>query len=58
MPEPTSQQFDVHLFPVVHLKVSGVHATSPQAAIEKALEQTDLHAQFAGVGEYAEELAL
>ena len=58
MPEPTSQQFDVHLFPVVRMKVSGVHATSHQAAIEKALEQTDLHARLVSTGgEYAELLS-
>ena len=58
MTDSVSQQFDVHLFPVVRLKVSGVHATSPQAAIEKALEQMDLHAYLANIGgEYAEELS-
>ena len=55
---PDRQRFDVHLFPVVRLQVSGVEAGSPQAAIEKALEQTDLHSRFAGDdGEYAEELS-
>ena len=55
---PDQQRFDVHLFPVVRLRVPGVEAESPQAAIEKALEQTDLHSRFAGDdGEYAEELS-
>ncbi|HSG70753.1 MAG TPA: hypothetical protein VLA12_10085 [Planctomycetaceae bacterium] len=50
--------FDVHLFPVVRIKVSGVAATSQREAIETALVQTDLHAHFSDSdGEFAEELS-
>jgi len=59
MPEPAiPQKFDVHLFPVVRLKASGVAAASLRKAIDEALAQTDLYAELAGPDrEYAEELS-
>ena len=60
MPEPSPQQqrFNVHLYPVVRLVVSGVEAASHQDAVEKAIEQTDLCTRFASAdGEYAEEIS-
>jgi len=52
------QRFNVHLYPVVRLAVSGVEAVSHQEAISKSLERTDLFARFASAdGEYAEEIS-
>jgi hypothetical protein len=57
---PQARVFDVHLFPVVRLKASGVMAASHEQAIEKALEQVvpELPARLANSGiEYAEEVS-
>ena len=55
---PIPEQFDVHVFAVVRLKVAGVEATSHRKAIETALSKTDLSDCFAGPeSEYAEELS-
>lgn len=52
------QQYDVHLFPVVRIKVSGVAAASQREAIDAALAQTDLYAHFnRSECEFAEELS-
>jgi hypothetical protein len=50
-------QFDVHLYPVVRVKVAGITADSPQAAIQQALSQTDLYAACEAGGEFAEEVS-
>jgi hypothetical protein len=52
--------YDVHLFPVVRIKVSGIEAASHREAIERALERvgSNLPAQLARAGaEYAEEIS-
>jgi hypothetical protein len=41
-------QFDVHIYAVVRVKVSGIEAESQQDAIKKAEDATDLHAMFRG----------
>ena len=57
---PAPHVFDVHLFPVVRLKISGVQAASHVEAIERALEQVEpeLEGRCARAGvEYAEEIS-
>jgi hypothetical protein len=52
--------YDVHLFPVVRLKVSGVQAASHVEAIERTLEKVgpELEGRFASAGvEYAEAIS-
>ena len=50
--------FDVHLFPVVRIKVPGIEATSHIAAIEQAIAQIDLYVECESTNfEYAEELS-
>ena len=56
----TPLTFDVHLFPVVRLKVPGVLASSHVEAVERALEQVGAELQecLASSGvEYAEEIS-
>lgn len=55
--------FDVHVYPVARMKITGIEAYSPEAAIKRA-EQTDFHELLKNepkVGspdiEYAEEIA-
>ena len=36
MADPPHQQFDVHVFPVIRWKLSGVSASSPEEAIQLA----------------------
>jgi hypothetical protein len=49
--------FDVHLYAVVRLKVTGVEADSPQNAARKAERMVNLHDAVAGgETEYAEEI--
>ncbi len=56
--DPKPKMFDVHLFPVVRIKVSGVEATSHVEAVEQAVAQIDLHAECESTNfEYAEELS-
>ena len=38
-----TNRYDVHLFAIVRVKVSGVEAESQQAAIAKTVEGVDLH---------------
>lgn len=50
-------KYDVHLYAVVRVKVSGVEACSMENAIEKAEGATPLHQMFdRGDMEYAEEI--
>lgn len=50
-------EYDVHLYPVVRVKVAGVEAESPEEAARKAEESLDLHALLShGVVEYADDL--
>ena len=56
----TLTAYDVHLFAVVRVKVAGVTARSPQAAVEAAREQAapSFYDRFdAPDGDYAEELS-
>lgn len=52
-------KYDVHLFPIVRVKVHGVEAGSQEEAIKKAEESTDFDDLFnkAPDIEYAEEVA-
>ena len=52
-------KYDVHLFPIVRVKVHGVEAGSQEEAIKKAEESTDFDNLFnkAPDIEYAEEVA-
>ena len=53
-----AKMFDVHLFPVLQIKVPGVEATSHIAAVEQAVAQTDLYAECESTKfEYAEEFS-
>ena len=50
--------FNVHLFPVVRIKVSSVEAPSHIEAVEQAVAQTDLYSECESTNfEYAEELS-
>ena len=58
MTEPAEVPYDVHLFPVVRLKVAGIRAASHEAAIELAIQQSadELPRRFtAPDSEYSEE---
>ena len=59
--QPDSQSlYDVHLFPVVRIKVSGIAATSHREAIEKACVATvpELYQRFETKdGDFAEEIS-
>jgi len=53
------KRYDVHIYPVVRVKVSGVEAESQVEAIRKAEEMTDFHRLFdreANGIEYAEDI--
>ena len=54
------KRYDVHLFPVIHLKVPATEAVSPRAAIELALQRTlpDLPDRLGQMGAgYCEEMS-
>ena len=56
----TLQRYDVHLFPVIHIKLSKIEAVSHRAEIEQALETTltDLPDRLGQIGaEYREEMS-
>ena len=46
------KKFDVHLFPVVRVKVSGVEAADELAAIKRAEGELDLNKLFNQAGQY------
>ena len=49
-------KFDVHLYAVVRVKVSGVEAASHEAAVEQAINDTDVYACIPGPDtEFADE---
>ncbi len=49
--------YDVHIFAVVRVKISGVEAESQMAAIRTAVDRADLDHRFDGEAtEYAEEI--
>lgn len=55
---PNAKLYNVHLFPVVRLKVTAVDAMFHIEAVEKAVAQTDLYAECESTNlEYAEELS-
>lgn len=61
--EGQEKTYDVHLYAVVRVKVSGVKAQSPEEAAKKADKSIDLHTAFPAkeylpgvTGEYAEEV--
>ena len=50
-------KYDVHIYPIVRLRVAGVEADSPEEAARRAEESLDLHRLVAcGAAEYAEDL--
>ena len=61
MADPPPQQFDVHLFPVIRWKCSGISASSPEEAIQLAqvhLPLDRLEMQLRDLdAEYAEEIS-
>jgi len=49
-------KYDVHIFPVVRVKVTGVEANSQRAAIRKALRSINLEEAAVHPDDYAEDI--